>query len=110
MNDLDAKHALWDYTGATPKRTLSDDILNKWVGELLRKPMTLTEANLHLSRVWVEFRHFKEANGWRNDLLDALYWVDRVYDKVRAPEFGVHYRLWAFRPTEEERKAAPWEV
>ena len=101
--------AMQAYAAATENKRLADD-LYKWIGKPLRKPMTLTQANSYQDPVWIEFRHFGEANGWRAGLHDALKWASRIYRGLKSvPLFGVHYRVWAFRPTNEERAAAPWE-
>ena len=77
----------------------------------IQKPLTLTEANSYQDPMWIEFKVFKEASGWRDGLCDALNWAHRVYrDLNREAEFMVHYRLWRHRPTDEERAAAKWEV
>ena len=76
----------------------------------MQKPLTLTEANSYQDPVWIEFKVFKEASGWRDGLCDALNWAHCVYrDLNREAEFMVHYRLWRHRPTDEERSAAAWE-
>lgn len=76
----------------------------------MQKPLTLTEANSYQDPMWIEFKVFKEASGWRDGLCDALNWAHRVYrDLNREAEFMVHYRLWRHRPTDEEREAAAWE-
>ena len=93
------------------------DVIELLVGALrdaldkpMQQPMTLTEANSFADCVWIEFRHFPEASGWRDGLCDALNWAHRVYkDFKREAEFMVHYRLWRHRPTDEERSAAAWE-
>lgn len=101
--------AMQAYAAATENKALADDIY-RWVGKPLRKPMTLTEANSCQDPVWIEFKIFDTANGWRSGMCDALHWASRVYKGLQTvPQFGVHYRIWAFRPTAEEREAAPWE-
>ena len=93
------------------------DVIELLVGALrdaldkpMQKPLTLTEANSYQEPLWIEFRDFKEANGWREGLCDALNWAHRVYrDLSREAEFMVHYRLWRHRPTDEEREASSWE-
>lgn len=101
--------AMQAYAAATKNKRLADD-LYKWVGKPLRKPLTLTQANSYQYAVWIEFRHFPEASGWQAGLCNALKWADLVYRGIkRAPIFGVHYRIWEYRPTEEEKEAAPWE-
>ena len=75
----------------------------------LRVPMTLNEANKCEDPVWIEFRNFSEANGWRAGMYDALHWASRVYADMSAPEFGADYRTWLCRPTGEECAAAAWE-
>ena len=76
----------------------------------LHKPLTLTEANSYQEPLWIEFKDFKEANGWREGLCDALNWAHRVYkDFKHEAEFMVHYRLWRHKPTDEESSAAAWE-
>lgn len=104
-------------------RTLGDcllhqsDVIELLVGALrdalekpMQKPLTLTEANSYQDPMWIEFKVFKEASGWRDGLCDALNWAHRVYrDLNREAEFMVHYRLWRHRPTDEEREAAAWE-
>lgn len=94
------------------------DVIELLVGALrdaldksMQKPLTLTEANSYQDPVWIEFKVFKEASGWRDGLCDALNWAHRVYrDLNREAEFMAHYRLWRHRPTDEERAAAKWEV
>lgn len=94
------------------------DVIELLVGALrdaldkpMQKPLTLTEANSYQEPLWIEFRDFKEANGWRDGLCDALNWAHRVYkDLKREAEFMVHYRLWRHKPTDEERSAAAWEI
>lgn len=104
-------------------RTLGDcllhqsDVIELLVGALrdalekpMQKPLTLTEANSYQDPMWIEFKVFKEASGWRDGLCDALNWAHRVYrDLNREAEFMVHYRLWRHRPTDEEREASAWE-
>ena len=76
------------------------DVIELLVGALrdalekpMQKPLTLTEANSYQEPLWIEFRDFKEANGWRDGLCDALNWAHRVYkDLKREAEFMVHYR------------------
>ena len=93
------------------------DVIELLVGALrdaldkpMQKPLTLTEANSYQDPMWIEFKVFKEASGWRDGLCDALNWAHRVYrDLNREAEFMVHYRLWRHRPTDEERSAAAWE-
>lgn len=93
------------------------DVIELLVGALrdaldkpMQKPLTLTEANSYQDPMWIEFKVFKEASGWRDGLCDALNWAHRVYrDLNREAEFMVHYRLWRHRPTDEEREAAAWE-
>lgn len=95
----------------------SSDVIELLVGALrdaldkpMQKPLTLTEANSYQDPMWIEFKVFKEASGWRDGLCDALNWAHRVYrDLNREAEFMVHYRLWRHRPTNEERSAAAWE-
>lgn len=107
--DPAAVAAIQAYAAATENKRLADD-LYRWVGRPIRKPMTLTEANSCQDPVWIEFRHFESANGWREGLSDALWWASRVYRGLNStPRFGVHYKIWAFCPTDEERAAAPWE-
>lgn len=93
------------------------DVIELLVGALrdalekpMQKPLTLTEANSYQDPLWIEFKVFKEANGWRDGLCDALNWAHRVYrDFKREAVFMVDYRLWRHRPSEEEREAAAWE-
>lgn len=93
------------------------DVIELLVGALrdaldkpMQKPLTLTEANSYQEQLWIEFKIFKEASGWREGLCDALNWAHRVYkDLKREPEFMVHYRLWRHKPTDEEGEAAAWE-
>jgi hypothetical protein len=93
------------------------DVIELLVGALrdalekpMQKPLTLTQANSYQDPMWIEFRVFKEASGWRDGLCDALNWAHRVYrDLNREAEFMAHYRLWRHRPTDEERSAAAWE-
>lgn len=76
----------------------------------LRKPMTLEEANKSDHPVWMEFKDYRTANGWQEGMYSALHWVARVYAGLKNPVFGVHYRPWAFKPTDEEMDAAAWET
>lgn len=86
------------------------DALRDALDKPKQKPLTLTEANSYQDPVWIEFKVFKEASGWRDGLCDALNWAHRVYcDLNREAEFMAHYRLWRHRPTDEEREAAAWE-
>lgn len=93
------------------------DVIEVLIGALrdvldkpMQKPLTLTQANSYQDPMWIEFKVFKEASGWRDGLCDALNWAHRVYrDFNREAEFMVHYRLWRHRPTDEEREAAAWE-
>lgn len=93
------------------------DVIELLVGALrdaldkpMQKPLTLTQANSYQDPMWIEFKVFKEASGWRDGLCDALNWAHRVYrDLNREAEFMVHYRLWRHRPTDEEMEAAAWE-
>lgn len=76
----------------------------------MQKPLTLTEANSYQEQLWIEFKNFKDASGWREGLCDALNWAHRVYkDFKREAVFMEDYRLWRHRPTDEEREAAKWE-
>ena len=102
--------ALQAYAAVTPNKALADD-LYKWVGRPLNKPLTLKEVNQHQDPVWIEFRCFDMANGWRDGIYAALFWVTRVYKGLETvPRYGVHFRLWLCKPSDEERAAAPWEV
>ena len=94
------------------------DVIEVLIGALrdaldkpIQKPLTLTQANSYQDPMWIEFKVFKEASGWRDGLCDALNWAHRVYrDLNREAEFMVHYRLWRHRPTYEEMEAAAWEI
>lgn len=81
------------------------DALNK----PMQKPLTLEEVNKYDEPVWIEFKVFSSANGWREGISDVLYWVQKVYKDMSNPVMGVVYRLWRCKPTDEERSAAPWE-
>jgi hypothetical protein len=112
------------FSGIVGGRTFGDcilhqsDVIELLIGALrdslgnpIQKPLTLTEANSYQDPMWIEFKVFKEASGWRDGLCDALNWAHRVYrDLNREAEFMVHYRLWRHRPTDEERSAAAWEI
>lgn len=100
--------AIQAYAAATSDKRLADE-LYKWVGKPMRKPLTLNQVNIYEEIVWIEFRNFPQAYGWRAGVDDAMRWVRRVYRQMSNPVYGVHYRLWACRPTDEEREAAPWE-
>lgn len=75
------------------------------------KPLTLDEAIKHEGKVYIEFRNFKELNGWEAGVNDALYTVQRCirHYGLHRMEFGVDWRLWVGQPTDEERKMALWE-
>lgn len=75
----------------------------------MQKPLTLEEINKFDEPVWIEFKIFSSANGWREGISDALYWAQRVYQDMFNPELGKHYRMWRRKPTGEERSAAAWE-
>ena len=92
------------------------DVIELLVGALrdaldkpLQKPLTLEEINKFDDPVWIEFKVFTSANGWRDGISDALYWAQRVYLGMFNPELGKAYRMWRHRPTDEERSAAAWE-
>lgn len=92
------------------------DVIELLVGALrdaldrpMQKPLTLEEVNKYDEPVWIEFKVFSSANGWREGISDVLYWVQRVYKDMSNPVMGVVYRLWRCKPTDEERSAAPWE-
>lgn len=109
------RHRTGDYISDRILR--QSDVIELLVGALrdaldkpMRKPLTITEANLYQDPVWIEFRYFAEASMWRAGLCDALNWAKRIYRGLQStPQFGVHYRIWAFRPTIEECEATPWE-
>lgn len=92
------------------------DVIELLVGALrdaldkpMQKPLTLEEVNKYDEPVWIEFKVFSSANGWREGISDVLYWVQKVYKDMSNPVMGVVYRLWRCKPTDEERSAAPWE-
>lgn len=74
-------------------------------------PLTLDEAIKHEGKVYIEFRNFKELNGWESGVCDALYTVQRCIRHYGLSELGfcVDWRLWTDRPTDEERRRALWE-
>ena len=75
-------------------------------------PMTLDEVVKHYSgKVYIEFRNFKSLNGWESGVIYALYTVQHCIHHygMSKLEYGVDWRLWADRPTDEERSRALWE-
>lgn len=111
-NEVVERQELWE------NRVLhQSDVIELLIGALrdaldkpMQKPMTLKEVNRFDDPVWIEFKVFSSANGWREGISDALYWAHKVYQGMHNPEFGVAYRLWRSRPTDEERSAAAWET
>lgn len=85
------------------------DALDKPMQKPMQKPLTLKEVNKYDEPVWIEFKVFSSANGWREGIFDVLYWVQKVYKGMSNPEMGVVYRLWRCKPTDEEMEAAPWQ-
>lgn len=84
------------------------DVIELLVGALrdaldkpMQKPLTHKEAEELLQsgvRVWVEeYGYWEEPEGVNSGWLEE-------------EGYGTEWRCWASRPTNEERKAAPWEV
>jgi hypothetical protein len=74
------------------------------------KPLTVKQLSVHQGAVWVEFRQFTSANGWKEGLIEALFWTDRVFAGLTRSEYLVEWRCWERKPSLKERAFAPWEV
>ena len=109
--DPAAVKALQAYAAATDDELLRND-LYAWVGKSLQKPLTLDDMVV-AGAVWLE-------DNDKETLLAALgghvvdyeiFFHGRVCNIVASlDEYGIRWRAWASCPTDEERKAAPWEV
>lgn len=78
------------------------------------RPLKLHEVIKHFrqedpSVLWLEDKRESYNDGW--DKNDAVYYRLNVsaYRRDMADTYGKTWRCWAEKPTEEERKAAPWE-
>ena len=72
--------------------------------------MTREEIVLCTDWVWVEYT--SGYQGWyKIEEYDTDYgfirWEDTTADMV--DDYGFRWRAWTFRPTEEQRKAVPWD-
>ena len=101
------------------------DVIELLVGALrdsqdkpMQKPLTLEEAN---RASWVYFEE-KDNGPIKNDIWPCVIWsrgpgysfvdIDHLYRKMiyfKTDDYGVVWRCWASRPTDEERSAAAWE-
>ena len=101
------------------------DVIELLVGALrdaldkpMQKPLTLEEAN---RTSWVYFEE-KDNGPIKNDIWPCVIWsrgpgysfvdIDHLYRKMiyfKTDDYGVVWRCWASRPTDEERSAAAWE-
>ena len=84
----------------------------------MQKPLTLEEAN---RASWVYFEE-KDNGPIKHDIWPCVIWsrgpgysfvdIDHLYRKMiyfKTDDYGVVWRCWASRPTDEERSAAAWE-
>ena len=101
------------------------DVIELLVGALrdtldkpMQKPLTLEEAN---RASWVYFEE-KDNGPIKHDIWPCVIWsrgpgysfvdIDHLYRKMiyfKTDDYGVVWRCWASRPTDEERSAAAWE-
>lgn len=95
----------WD--GHTPEQAI-----NRIVSLGFNKPLTLAEVLDGLKKGHVFYIEDSEEvtnTGWdENGAVD--YWLNTDINKdLMNAAYGVSWRCWASKPTEEERKAAEWE-
>lgn len=115
--DPAAVKALQAYAAATENKVLANDIY-AWVGKPMLKPLTLEEVKQHCEQLHAAPLFFENrktccwvyANMDDDELLKGE--IASIKDDWLTYErmvYGVNWRCWATRPTEEERAAAPWE-
>lgn len=119
--DPAAVSALRAYATATENEQIRED-LYRWVGKPMQKPLTLEELKALCETgshcIYIEHYHanpdienpitpnvgIKSGRGYRithcNGYRYKFMWTD----------YGKTWRAWISMPTDEERKAAPWEV
>jgi hypothetical protein len=87
-----------------------------------QKPMDLVDAIEADDPVWIEYVHtfmdMEVIKIYTVDYFESRFFVDgtligeRIKEKsmlLKKDDYGKTWRCWAEKPTEEERKAAPWE-
>lgn len=66
------------------------------------------------SPVWVEYSEDESRNGFGVPTSDCASWIEiygaNAYSCHSNDSHGIKWRAWTARPTDEQRKAVPWEV
>lgn len=78
-----------------------------------QEPRVMMKEEIVLCTDWVWCEYTSGYQGWyKMEEYDTDYnlirWEDTTTDIV--DDYGFRWRVWTFRPTEEERKNVPWEV
>lgn len=113
--DPAAVTALQAYAAATGNKVLAND-LYAWVGKPMQKPMKLRELHALINAgedVAVYCEAKDDDHTYATIFFDGKR-IDRDGDAIDNEDltwftYGIRWRAWAARPTDEERAAAPWE-
>lgn len=87
---------------SSPMKSSNDEALQAALARPLQKPLTLEEAKKELA-LWIEYP--PNIYYHRACLYPVLYSADFRAEST----YGIGWRCWATKPTDEEREAAKWD-
>lgn len=109
--DPAAVKALQAYAAATENKVLAADLF-AWVGRPMQKPLMIKEVK-RTGCVYLEDCDKKEVIPALIEFVtkDYIGFRNRCGVLITASfeDYGTRWRCWAYKPTDEERAAAPWK-
>ena len=114
-------YACHECGASSPMKSSNDEALQAALARPLQKPLTLEEARKNPTVIYFEHKSLSKLNGYGVRIMcESRYQMQDgsimpmlskhvTNNSFYIGEFGIDWRCWATKPTDEEREAAKWD-